>query len=105
MPLYEPASRTGGHVVGFYSDCVTYKLAAAKFATGDHLRVWRPLGPVGYYHHGIYIDDARVVQFGGRIGDKAPGDSRRSTAIDIRERRNCEARAPRRSHLVGRTAL
>jgi hypothetical protein len=49
---------------------VTYKRAAAKFVAGDHLRVWRPLGPVGYYHHGIYIDDARVVQFGGRIGDK-----------------------------------
>jgi hypothetical protein len=49
---------------------VTIKRAAVKFAAGDHLRVWRPLGPVGYYHHGIYIDDARVVQFGGRVGDK-----------------------------------
>lgn len=44
--------------------------AATKFAAGDHLRVWRPLGPVGYYHHAIYIDDTRVVQFGGRIRDK-----------------------------------
>jgi len=42
-----------------------------RFAMGDHLRVWRPLGPVGYYHHGIYIDDGRVVQFGGSIFDKA----------------------------------
>jgi hypothetical protein len=41
-----------------------------RFAMGDHLRVWRPLGPVGYYHHGIYIDDARVVQFGGSIFEK-----------------------------------
>jgi hypothetical protein len=49
---------------------VTHERAATKFAPGDHLRVWRPLGPVGYHHHGIYIDDARVVQFGGRIGDK-----------------------------------
>jgi hypothetical protein len=49
---------------------VTYERATTKFAAGDHLRVWRPLGPVGYYHHGIYIDDARVVQFGGRVSDK-----------------------------------
>ena len=41
-----------------------------RFEMGDHLRVWRPLGPVGYYHHAIYIDDARVVQFGGGICDK-----------------------------------
>jgi hypothetical protein len=41
-----------------------------RFAMGDHVHVWRPRGPVGYYHHGIYIDDDRVVQFGGRIGDK-----------------------------------
>ncbi len=40
------------------------------FGMGDHLRVWRPLGPVGYHHHGIYIDDDRVVQFGGSIFDK-----------------------------------
>ncbi len=37
---------------------------------GDHLRVWRSLGPFGYYHHGIYIDDDRVVQFGGSVLDK-----------------------------------
>jgi Lecithin retinol acyltransferase len=49
---------------------VTDDHAAARFTAGDHLRVWRPLGPVGYYHHGIYINDGRVVQFGGRIGDK-----------------------------------
>ena len=44
--------------------------AAATFTPGDHLRIWRPLGPLGYYHHGIYINDRRVIQFGGRIGDK-----------------------------------
>jgi hypothetical protein len=33
---------------------------------GDHLRVWRGV----YYHHGIYVDDERVVQFGGSIFDK-----------------------------------
>jgi hypothetical protein len=49
---------------------VTYARAAPKFAAGDHLCVWRLLGPVGYYHHGIHVDDDRVVQFGGRIRDK-----------------------------------
>lgn len=49
---------------------MTRQRGATKFGAGDHLRVWRPLGPVGYYHHGIYIDDTRVVQFGGRIRDK-----------------------------------
>ena len=44
--------------------------AGPRFTAGDHLRVWRPLGPLGYYHHGIYINDGRVVQFGGRIRDK-----------------------------------
>jgi hypothetical protein len=41
-----------------------------RFAMGDHLRVWRPLGPAGYFHHGIFIDDTRVVQFGGSIFEK-----------------------------------
>jgi hypothetical protein len=50
---------------------VTDEEAAVRFMAGDHLRVWRPLGPVGYYHHGIYISDGRVVQFGGRIRDKS----------------------------------
>jgi hypothetical protein len=44
--------------------------AAPQFTPGDHLRVWRPLGPIGYYHHGIYIDDGRVIQFGGSVFDK-----------------------------------
>ncbi len=39
------------------------------FAPGDHLRVRRPLG---YFHHGIYVGDSQVVQFGGGIFDK-PG--------------------------------
>jgi hypothetical protein len=33
---------------------------------GDHLRVWRGVD----YHHGIYVGDNRVVQFGGSIFDK-----------------------------------
>ncbi len=37
------------------------------FAPGDHLAVRRRLG---YRHHGIYVSDERVVQFGGRIADK-----------------------------------
>ncbi len=38
-----------------------------RFEPGDHLRVRRPLG---YWHHGIYASDERVIQFGGRICDK-----------------------------------
>jgi hypothetical protein len=41
-----------------------------SFVAGDHLRVWRPVGNVGYHHHGIYVSDGRVIQFGGRIRDK-----------------------------------
>lgn len=44
--------------------------AASAFMPGDHLRVWRPVGPIGYYHHGIYIGGGQVVQFGGRVSDK-----------------------------------
>ncbi|MGP8161593.1 MAG: lecithin retinol acyltransferase family protein [Candidatus Dormibacteria bacterium] len=33
------------------------------FLPGDHLRVRR----LGYFHHGIYVGDGRVVQVGGRI--------------------------------------
>ncbi|MGO9955434.1 MAG: lecithin retinol acyltransferase family protein [Solirubrobacteraceae bacterium] len=40
--------------------------APQRFSLGDHLRVWR-----GYFwHHGIYIGDDRMVQFGGGIFDK-----------------------------------
>jgi len=36
------------------------------FAPGDYLRVCRP----GYFHHGIYVGDDQVVQFGGSVWDK-----------------------------------
>ena len=39
----------------------------ARFTPGDHLHVRRP---AGYMHHGVYISDDRVIQFGGRIFDK-----------------------------------
>jgi hypothetical protein len=36
-----------------------------RFGLGDHVRVWR-----GYFwHHGIYVGENRVVQFGGGIFD------------------------------------
>ncbi len=35
-----------------------------RFEPGTHLRVWRP---PGYYHHGIYINDDRVIQFGSGV--------------------------------------
>jgi len=37
-----------------------------RFKPGDHLEVERWL----YRHHGVYVGDDRVVQFGGRILDK-----------------------------------
>jgi HRAS-like suppressor 3 len=37
-----------------------------RFQPGDHLKVRRP----GYWHHGIYVGDGRVVQFGGSVFDK-----------------------------------
>lgn len=37
-----------------------------RFKPGDHLAVSRWL----YQHHGVYVGDERVVQFGGRILDK-----------------------------------
>jgi hypothetical protein len=35
-----------------------------RFQLGDHLHVRRPLR---YNHHGIYVSDDRVIQFGGGI--------------------------------------
>jgi hypothetical protein len=48
---------------------------AGRFRLGDHLQVQRPLL---YFHHGIYISDERVIQFGSgvRLWDKT------RTAID-----------------------
>jgi hypothetical protein len=38
-----------------------------RFRSGDHLQVRRPLF---YNHHGIYVSDDRVIQFGGGVFDK-----------------------------------
>lgn len=35
----------------------------SRFQPGDHLQVWRGL----YYHHGIYVSDERVIQFGSGV--------------------------------------
>lgn len=40
---------------------------AGRFAPGDHLHVRRF---TRYKHHGVYVSDSRVIQFGGRILDK-----------------------------------
>ena len=37
---------------------------AGRFQPGDHLQVRRP---AGYYHHGIYVSDERVIQFGSGV--------------------------------------
>jgi len=38
-----------------------------RFSSGDHLRVHRR---GNYYHHGIYVSEVRVIQFGRGIFDK-----------------------------------
>jgi hypothetical protein len=40
----------------------------ARFERGDHLRVLR-WGV--YWHHGVYVSDNRVIEFGGGIKDKS----------------------------------
>ena len=42
-----------------------------RFQPGVHLRVWR--WP-GYYHHGIYVSDDRVIQFGSGVTLRNKGD-------------------------------
>jgi hypothetical protein len=39
----------------------------SRFEPGDHLQVGRPFL---YNHHGIYVSDGRVIQFGGGIFDE-----------------------------------
>ena len=36
----------------------------SRFQAGDHLQVQRPSL---YYHHGIYVNDNRVIQFGSGV--------------------------------------
>lgn len=45
----------------------TEETRTGRFEPGSHLRVRRRWG---YIHHGIYVHDDRVIQFGGRITDK-----------------------------------
>jgi Lecithin retinol acyltransferase len=71
--------------------------AASRFTPGDHLRVWRPFGPIGYYHHGIYIGDAQVVQFGGRINDKPRATVGTVSLADF-ERKGCAKVVPLGGH-------
>jgi hypothetical protein len=42
-----------------------------RFKPGDHLQVRQWLGVFPYYHHGIYVRDDRVIQFGPGIAGKA----------------------------------
>jgi hypothetical protein len=52
-------------------------LSEPPFQPGDQLRVRRR----GYWHHGIFIREDRVIEFGGRILDK-PNATIRSVPFD-----------------------
>jgi hypothetical protein len=54
----------------------------ARFERGDHLRVLR-FGV--YWHHGVYVSDDRVIEFGGGIKDK-PQAVIRPVSLDQFER-------------------
>ena len=58
---------------------------AGRFQPGDHLKVRRP---TGYYHHGIYVSDDRVIQFGSGVTLLNKG----GTAIDAVSLRGFEQR-------------
>jgi HRAS-like suppressor 3 len=53
-------------------------LADERFMSGDHLEVQR----VGYSHHGIYLGNGRVAEFGG---DKAAKTEAAVRAVDLAE--------------------
>jgi hypothetical protein len=56
----------------------------SRFKRGDHLRVLRR----GiYWHHGIYVSEDRVIEFGGRIMDK-PHAMIRPTSLAVFERQD-----------------
>jgi hypothetical protein len=57
-----------------------------RFQPGDHLQVRRPMG---YYHHGIYVTDERVIQFGSGVMLLNKGDA----AIDAVTLRDFEQRS------------
>lgn len=69
IPQASLLPRNGVHVAMYLqvaTDEHPVPAAPQRFNLGDHLRVWR-----GYFwHHGIYLGDDRVVQFGGGILDK-----------------------------------
>lgn len=51
-----------------------------RFKPGDHLQVSQRYGLFPYYHHGIYVSDDRVIQFGPGI----TGDSQ-IEAVELRD--------------------
>jgi hypothetical protein len=51
-----------------------------RFKRGDHLQVRQWFGLFPYYHHGIYVNDDRIIQFGPGI----TGDSR-IEAVSLRD--------------------
>lgn len=69
-----------------------------RFSRGAHLRVRRGI----YYHHGVYISDDRVIQFGSGVSLR----DKHSTRIDAvtlaaAPKAGVAASRPPRSHAAG----
>jgi len=60
----DPVPSTGGAWYSSAGSRVASNGMDGRFQSGDHLQVQRPSL---YYHHGIYISDDRVIQFGSGV--------------------------------------
>ena len=66
LPIWAASCLTGA--LGFRANMLhEQRLGTSTLKRGDHLSVRRSWG---YQHHGVYISEDRVIQFGGRICDK-----------------------------------
>lgn len=55
----------------------------SSLIAGDHLRAKRPSG---YWHHGIYVGDERVIEFGGDKRAKAEAQVQEVSLHEFQDR-------------------
>jgi Lecithin retinol acyltransferase len=72
------------------------------FMPGMHIRVRRRLG---YFHHGIYVGDDEVIQFGGRIMDKPTATVGAVSLVAFESGGRAEAVEHDREHALMRTLI